>query len=129
MMGLQTAGIVGAIALAVGAAGGFAAGVKVIDGDRDKWRMAAHDYKRASGLWKARWTAEAGQRDADFAKAVAAVSEAESACSARVRAARKSEAAIHKLMARPVRVDAQGCPAPVIWRSDVLQASIRPEAR
>lgn len=92
----------------------------------DKWKSAAGDYKLAANRWEGRYSAERSARDADHQNAVNAVSAVESACSARVAAARKSEAAIHRLMARPVRVDAAGCPAPVIWRSDVLQASMRP---
>lgn len=105
---------------------GYDAGKAKLRPDLNHYKAAARDYKAASRTWRGRYVAERAQRDADHQNAVAAVSAVESACSARVAAARKSEAAIHKLMARPVRVDAQGCPAPVIWRSDVLQASMRP---
>jgi hypothetical protein len=108
---------------------GYDAGKAKLRPEMNHWKAAAHDYKRASGLWKARWTAEKGARDADYRKAVLAVSEAQNACSARVAAARKSEAAIWRLMARPVKVDKAGCVVPEIWRSDVLQASMRPGVR
>jgi hypothetical protein len=108
---------------------GVEAGKAKLRPDLNHYKDAARDYKAASRTWRGRYTAERSQRDADHQNAVAAVTAVESACSARVAAARKSEAAIHKLMATPVRVDAAGCPAPVIWRSDVLQASMRPGAR
>jgi hypothetical protein len=105
---------------------GYDAGKAKLRPELNQWKSAAHDYKRASGLWKARYSAEKGARDSDYRKAVLAVSEAQNACSARVAAARKSEAAIWRLMARPVKVDKAGCVVPEIWRSDVLQASMRP---
>ncbi len=109
--------------------GGYNAGKAKLRPDLIHYKAAAHDYKQASGLWRGRYAAERDQRDDDYAKAVNALADAQEACSVRVAAARRSEAAIHKLMARPVKVDAQGCPAPVIWRSDVLQTSMRPGAR
>lgn len=108
---------------------GYNAGKAKLRPELNQWKSAAHDYKRASGLWKDRYSAENKARDSDYRKAVLAVSEAQNACSARVAAARKSEAAIWRLMARPVKVDKAGCVVPEIWRSDVLQASMRPGVR
>jgi len=93
------------------------------------WKSNARQWKANSGVWKARFTAEADQRAAEFQKAVDAVSDVERACIGRVRAARQSEAALRKLVARPVAVDPQGCPAPVIWRESDLRPVLRPEVR
>lgn len=102
---------------------------KRIDADRDKWRENARQWKANSATWKGRYTAEAAQRGEDHRNAVEAVSAVESACAARVKAARQSEAAIRRLVARPVKVDAKGCPAPAIWRESDLRPSLRPEVR
>jgi hypothetical protein len=105
---------------------GYDAGKAKLRPELNQWKAAAHDYKAASRTWRARYSAEYKARASDYRKAVLAVSEAQSACSARVAVARKSEAAIWRLMARPVKVTPAGCPDPEIWRSDVLQASMRP---
>lgn len=93
------------------------------------WKANAHQWKANSTAWRGRYTAEAGQRAAEFQKAVDAVSDVERACIGRVKAARQSEAALRKLVARPVAVDPQGCPAPVIWRESDLRPVLRPEVR
>lgn len=135
VLGLQTVGVVGALCLALGAAGGGRLAWVHQDGkvqraqiERDGWRRAADDYKAAAKGWSQMFHKAEGLRGEEARAAVGAVNSANAACSERVAAARASAAALKGLMAQPVTI-AKGCPVPGIWTAKDLQPVLRPEAR
>lgn len=136
MMGLQTAGIVGAIALAVGAAGGFGAGLKWQDGQVQRAKAATvkmtgerDNWRTASKAWEANFREAERLRGQEARTAVGAVNSANASCTQRVAAARASERALKGLMARPVKTDPKGCPIPGLWTAKDLAPVLRPEVR
>jgi hypothetical protein len=107
---LKAAGIVGAIALAAGSAGGFGLAWKLRTGELEKWKLAAHDYRVASRTWEGHFHKSEGLRSEEARQANNALSQEQDACDARVASAQASAKVIRKIISRPVKMDAQGCP-------------------
>lgn len=100
-----------------------------IDKDRDQWRENARQWKTNSAAWKGRYVAEADRRSKDSAQAVAAVSALRTACAAEVQSARQSQRAINRVLAKPVRYDAQNCPIRGRVSTGELAAILTPGVR
>ena len=66
------------------------------------------------------------RRAAEYQLSTKAVSDAQNACSARVAAALKSGAAIHRIVSKPARADARGCPVREIVTAAELRGALQP---
>lgn len=96
--------------------------------DRNHWRSAALDYKRASEGWRASFKASEKLRRSEQRRAVSAISEAEGACDARVDQARRSARTIRQIIERPVATDANNCPLRPVVGTDSLRDALQPAA-
>jgi hypothetical protein len=68
-------------------------------------------------------------RQAEYAKATSAVSDAETACAGRVAAALKSGSAIHAIVSKPYVPDPKsGCPVRSIVGADELRGALQPSS-
>jgi len=70
--------------------------------------------------------ASEGNRTAEYARATSALSDAQNACSARVATALKSGAAIHRIVSKPAKADARGCPVREIVTAAELRGALQP---
>jgi len=95
---------------------------------RDHWK--AEDAKHVSELRAARLEIAESERrrKAEQRRAVAAISEAEGACDARVDQARRSARTIRQIIERPVATDANNCPLRPVVGTDSLRDALQPAA-
>lgn len=92
--------------------------------DRDNWRTASRKWEAAWEGQKAAYDLSEKNRKAEYRDAVADLADAQEACNYRVSQARDAERATTKLLSRPVKIDARGCPIETIWTRSDLSASL-----
>lgn len=90
---------------------------KALKTNRDEWISAYNGLKTA--------------READQREAANRLTQQQTACRDQVAAAQRSEDALRKMLAKPIRTDAKGCTIPgVLWSEQEPQrTALRPEAR
>lgn len=100
------------------------------------FKSVAVAWKTNAEVWRAYGEAEAfsfrkseAYRRQERATAVRAVDETSRACGARVARARASAAAIHTLVTKEPKHDAQGCPGRELVGADELRNAIDPAGR
>lgn len=133
VFGLSTVGIVGAVCLAIGAAGGGKFAWTHQEGKVLKAQIAASDMKRnrdkwqgASKAWEDAFHRSEGLRKDENNAAIDAVNQTQNACDKRVADARKSAQALKGLFAKPIPTDPKGCPDPGMFTADDLRPVLRP---
>jgi hypothetical protein len=93
---------------------------------RDAWKKTADKNQALAEAWAKRAGQSEGLRKAESKTAVAAVNATETACAARVDAARRSADAIIKLISKEPRRDPQGCPIRELLDARSLRNATRP---
>jgi hypothetical protein len=122
-MSFHTPLLVGAIALAIGFTGGhkFQEGkVERAEAARDAARkMSQWNYDQALG-WKAAKDACEANRNKEHGDAVDAANDAQGQCNTRIAELKRSRSALNRLLSKPVKLDAKGCPVEsIIWAKDL----------
>jgi len=133
VFGFKAMAITGAVALAIGAAGGFGAGMRMQDGKVQRaqataadWKRAAQDWKTNRDGWKASQELSEKRRGEERQDALKAVNDGAAACNARVAQVRASDRAMWKMLAKPVKLDGNGCPVRTLFDPKaILQPGVR----
>jgi hypothetical protein len=77
---------------------------------RDGWQRTAGQYLASATAWKAHWTAEHRNRDAEATQAEEDAKALTLSCTARIAAARRSSDLIGKLLETPANATPNACP-------------------
>lgn len=128
--------ITGAVAFLAGSAVGGKVAWTHQDGkvaraeiDRDTWRRAATDYKKAATGWKASFNQSEGYRSQERSQVGVALSAERKACTGQLAAQRASQRALNALLSEKPAADAQGCPVRRIFSASELAKVLRPEVK
>lgn len=100
-----------------------------LSADRDRWRVAAGDWKGHAVAWERHSRGVAKLRRAEGRQAVNAVQEASRACDARVADARKSSAAIRTIIQKVPTYDQNHCPVRERVDPGLLRDALRPRGQ
>lgn len=115
--------------LALAGAGAVIAALLYVMGlsaDRDRWRVAAGDWKGHAVAWERHARGVAKLRREEGRQAVNAIQEAGRACDARVAGARKSASAIRTIITREPTYDQNHCPVRERVDPGLLRDALRP---
>lgn len=97
-----------------------------LSADRDRWRVAAGDWKGHAVAWERHSRGVAKLRREEGRQAVTAATEADRACDARVAAARKSSTAIRSIIQKVPTYDQNHCPVRERVDPGLLRDALRP---
>ena len=98
--------------------------------DRNDWKEQAGFWKGRAVGWNAAYVVSEKRRKLEQRQAVAAISETQGACDARVAEARRSARVIRQIVERPVARDENNCPRRgIVTAADGLSDALRPPSR
>lgn len=127
MLSLLTSrfGIIAIAALLIAGGGWYShARIEGLTANRDAWKTNAKGWEAYGKAEHAAFAESERLRAVADKRAVSALDEAQSACTARVARARASAAAIRSIVTKPVKLDAVNCPVREVVGSDELRRAI-----